>query len=168
MDERRVNIFMIGLLAFVLIAIIVTQLEKRKCDPLEKKAEINREYIKDFFSISEISIKADNWPYNDKFILEPLIIKDPEIIEGIRYCLVNLNSETIDHTSAEWIIDMTLKLSNNEEMKIEIDKSHNGRHITAGIDFCGSCPEQYLYYSDSLLVILNKLLIEDRINPKSR
>ena len=169
MDDRRGNIFIFGLIAFVLIAIIVTQLEKRKCDPLEKQAEINREYIKDFFSISEISIKEGyNWPYSDKLINEPLIIKDPEIIEEIRYCLVNLNSEMIDHTFAEWIVNMTLKLANNEEMKIDIDKSHNGSHITAGIGFCGNCPDQYLLYSDSLLVIINRLLIEKRNKPNNK
>jgi len=63
---------------------------------------------------------------------------------------------------------MTLNLANNEVMKIDVDKSHNGRHITAGIEFCGSCPEQYLYYSDSLLILLNNLLIKNQIEPKNK
>jgi len=57
MDERRGNIFIIGLIAFVLIAIIVTQLEKRKCDPLEKQAAINRGYLKDFFQFQRFQLK---------------------------------------------------------------------------------------------------------------
>jgi len=63
---------------------------------------------------------------------------------------------------------MTLNLANNEVMKIDVDKSHNGRHITAGIEFCGSWSEQYLYYSDSLLILLNNLLIKNQIEPKNK
>jgi len=148
----------------IIVIIVFTVVGPMICDQIIDSTRKKLEYINDPNTISSIIIKKQNKDYFDYHskMKDSLFIDDYELIEKIRYCLLNIKDENYQHPGIQWEYIMNINLKNGEVMSVVVNKMDNGNHLTAFIDLYDGCESRFFNYSDSLLSILNIVMIKNK------
>jgi hypothetical protein len=139
--SARDKIFILGISAFIIIAIVSNFFDERDCDPLRKYVDEELFKLKSDYSVNKISIR--NGRYGSLLSnLDSLVILDPNELEEIRKLVINREWVPLGGSNIVFDYRLQFTLSDQTRFEVRIMKIIIGKEEKWPISLYGECVQQ--------------------------
>jgi hypothetical protein len=139
--STRDKILILGIGAFIIIAIVSNFFDERDCDPLRKYVDEELFKLKSDYSVDKISIR--NGRYGSLLVhLDSLVITDSNELEEIRKLVINREWVQIGKYSPAWEAQLKFTLIDKTQFEIGVKKQEASDGGIFRISLYGECVQK--------------------------